>query len=692
VSFPDISSIRNLGIVAHIDVGKTTISERILFYSGVERRMGEVHEGTAVMDWMEEERKRGITITAAATSVPWKSVSINLVDTPGHVDFTIEVERCMRVLDGAILVISAAAGLQAQSEAVWRQLKRHNVPYLAFVNQCDRAGADFMQCVDDLKSKLNEPAIAIQYPLIDQPEFRVVVDLIERRAYQFRKEDLGRAPVEVPIGPGDADEVDVLRAELIEALAEENEELLNLLSDDVEPSPDLLRQALRTRVLARTLIPVMAGAAASNVGIQPLLDAVAWYLPSPADLPDVAGRVPNASGGLDGAETESRPPDPEAPLAALVFKLQLAPSLDLVFARIYSGTLKVGQTVFNPRTGLNERISNLLRMHAEERVPVERIGPGEVIAIEGLGGARTGDTLCLRDAPIVLERLEFPEPVITEVVEPATEEDREALGSALARLTIEDPTLSIDLDADTGQWLVAGMGELHLDVLVHRLQREFGLSVRAGRPRVAYREVVLVAGSGMATVDHNLAGGAYSGQIELELVPADLGLATQVEWIEGCDVPADCRAVVEQTLLHSAHVGGRFGYPLAEARIRVTGRGRAGDSEPGYCQAAVQALRHAVQSAQIELMEPVMIFEVTTPPEFMSGVLAELKSKRAEIREVSSDFSTRTINGRIAMADMFGYSTVLRSLSQGRASFSLFPDGYRSVPPAEIEARGLGWG
>ena len=691
MSFPDISSIRNLGIVAHIDVGKTTISERILFYSGVERRMGEVHEGTAVMDWMEEERVRGITISAAATSVPWKSVAINLVDTPGHVDFTIEVERCMRVLDGAILAISAVAGLQAQSEAVWRQMKRHRVPYLAFVNQCDRAGADFMRCVDDLKAKLNEPAIAIQYPLCDQPEFRVVVDLVERRAYQFRKEDLGRVPVEIPIDPSSVDEVDVLRAELIEALAEEDEQLLNLLAEELDPPPELLRAALRTRVLARTLIPVLAGAAASNVGIQPLLDAVAWYLPSPVDLPDVYGRVPNPSGGLEGAKFESRPPDAEASLAALVFKLQLASSIDLAFARVYSGSLRVGQTVFNPRTGLNERISSLLRMHADDRVPVESVGPGEVIAIEGLGSARTGDTLCLRDAPLVLERLEFPEPVITEVIEPKVAEDREALGAALARLAIEDPTLSIEIDADTGQWLVGGMGELHLEVLVHRIKRDFGLFVRAGRPRVAYREAVLAPGTGFATVDHNLAGGAYGGQIGLELVPGAVGLLTQVDWSEDCDVPEECRAAVEQTLLHSAHVGGRFGYPLAQAHIRVTGKGRPGDSEPGYCQAAVQALRHAVESAQIELMEPVMVFEVTSPPEFMSGVLAGLKSKRAEIRDVRSDFSTRTIGGRISMADMFGYSTVLRSLTQGRGSFSLFPDGYRPVPTAEIEARGLGW-
>ena len=643
------------------------------------------------MDWMEEERKRGITITAAATTVPWQGFSINLVDTPGHVDFTIEVERCMRVLDGAVLVLSAVAGLQAQSETVWRQMKRHDVPYLVFVNQCDRAGADFMRCIDDLRAKLNQPAIAIAYPLCEQSDFRVVVDLIERRALMFRQQDLGRVPVEVPIEASVADEVDVLRAELIEALAEEDEELLDLLAADRVPTPDALRRALRRRVLARTLIPVLAGAAGSNVGIQPLLDAIAWFLPSPLDLPDVSGIVPDQNGSFEAGQRESRASDPNAPLAALVFKLQLDPSVDLAFARIYSGTLKVGQTVFNPRTGLNQRISGLLRMHAEERIPIESVGPGEVIAIEGLGSARTGDTLCAQEAPIVLERLEFPEAVITVVLEPSVAEEREALREALARLSIEDPTLTVEVDADTGQWLVGGMGELHLEVLQHRLQRDAGLSVRAGRPRVAYREAVLAPGRGLATVDHHLAGGAYSGQIELELVAGSEGLLSLVEWDCDCGVPPECRAAVEQTLRNSAHAGGRFGFPLAQAFIRVLGRGRPGDSEPGYCQAAVQALRFAVKSAQIQLMEPMMAFEVTTPPEFLSGILAELKSKHAEIKAVRSDFSTRSASGRVSMASMFGYSTILRSLSQGRASFSLFPDGYRPVSQAEIAARGLSW-
>ena len=687
VSLPDLSTVRNLGIVAHIDAGKTTISERILYYSGVERRMGEVHEGTAVMDWMEEERTRGITISAAATSVPWRGLSINLIDTPGHVDFTIEVERCMRVLDGAILVLNGTAGLQAQSETVWRQIKRHSVPYLVFVNQNDRAGSDYMRCIDELKSQLDEPALAIQYPIGEEREFRAVVDLVSRRVFRFREEDKGQVPVEVPIPDGVSDEVDVLRAELIEALAEDDEEVLAVIGEDQVPSSELLQRALRKRVLARTLVPVLCGAALRNVGIQPLVDAVGLYLPSPLDRPPVLATSAESLNPVSFS-TES-----DAPPVALVFKLQADRNEDLAFVRIYAGTIRPGLSLYNPRTKMTGRVARVLRMHAEERKPLREASRGDVVAISGVSRVATGDTLCTKKENLFLERLEFPDAVLAQVVEPVAGADRDALRTALDRLTVEDPSFSVREDSDTGQWLISGMGELHLEVMQHRLERDFHIPIRVGQPRVAYREAVAAPGTGELDLERKLGGTPYSGRIRLELAGTDEGLASSIEWSSECEVPAAFRQAVEETLLDSATSGPRFGFPLVRARIRVLPFGKAhqSDSELGFCQAAAQALRLASEAATIDLLEPVMAFDISAPAEFMGGILAELNSKRADIAEVRSDANSRTVVGRVPLANMFGYSTVLRSLSQGRASFSLHPDGFRAVPESEIESRGLAW-
>jgi elongation factor G len=688
--------LRNLGIVAHIDAGKTTVSERMLFYSGVERRMGEVHEGTAVMDWMEEERRRGITISAAATNLPWKGHRIQLIDTPGHVDFTVEVERCMRVLDGAILVLNGVAGVQAQSETVFRQMRRHRVPYIAFVNQCDRAGADFFRCVADLKRRLGVPAIAVQLPLGVEKEFRAVADVVTGEAWRFHAEDQGQAPEPIPIPRDLADHVAVLRSELLDALAEEDEELVSAVLEDREVPAERLRRALRARVLARTLCPVLAGAALRNVGIQPLLDAALHYLPSPLDVPPIEGLVPAT--GL----RETRPPDAEGPLCALAFKLVADVHEDLTYARVYSGRLEAGKKLWNPRVRRMERVSRVLRMHADAREAVERAEPGDIVALTGCKLTATGDTLCAREAEIVLESLTLPEPVITKVVEPSSSADRDRLRAALERLAFEDPSFHVREDAETGQWLIAGMGELHLEIKQHRLEQDFHLGVRVGQPRVAYRETLESGGEGSGRVERVIAGKNLFGAVDLAVVPAQAGQSLSEEasaappvlvFEPGCAVPLAFRPALQESLLQSAGVGPRFGFPLVGARILV----RGGESRPetdaelAFVQAGSQALRLAMQAARVALLEPLMRFEIEAPDEFMSGIIADLNANQADIAEVRQDGATRTVAGTVPLAQMFGYSTSLRSLSQGRASLSLQPAGFRPVPEAELAVRGLVW-
>ncbi len=683
--------LRNIGIVAHIDAGKTTVSERILFYSGVERRMGEVHEGTATLDWMEEERKRGITITAAATTVPWREHTIHLIDTPGHVDFTVEVERCMRVLDGAVLVVNAVAGVQAQSETVWRQMKRHGVKSIAFVNQHDRPGADFFRCVKDLREKLQAPAIPVQYPIGEGREFRALVDLVSGEAFEFPDEDFAREPRSIPVPEEVRDEVGVLRAELIEALAEEDEDVMTSFLEEREPETAALQRALRARVLAGTLMPVLCGAALRNVGVQLLLDAIVEWLPSPDEVPPIRGTL------VEGGEVVERPPLPDGPLCALAFKLVADPHEDLVFTRIYSGTLKPGQKVFNPRVGRMERISRVLHMHADTRRALESAGPGEIVALTGAKQTVTGDTLCEHDDALLLERVQFPPPVISRVVEPAATDDRDKLRAALDRLAFEDPSFVVREKEDTGQWLIAGMGELHLEIKEHRLAAEFHLAVNVGEPRVEYREALVRSVRASGQVDRTLGGTRVQGTLELELAP--LGAEEReaehrrVRWAPEATVAPALRAPIEEALLLGVGVGPRFGFPLEEVVITVL----AGEpipereSELGYVQAASLALKNALGGADVAVLEPVMEFDIAAPAEFMSGIIGELNAKRAEIADLAVDGSVRRVTGQVPLATMFGYATTLRSLSQGRAEFSLSPAGYRRVPEGELEARGLVW-
>lgn len=691
----NLARLRNIGIAAHIDAGKTTVSERFLFYTGVERRMGEVHEGTAVMDWMEEERQRGITISSAVTSMPWRGHSINLIDTPGHVDFTVEVERCMRVLDGALLVLSGPAGVQAQSETVWHQMKRHGVPCLALINQCDRAGCDHGALLAQLERRLGINPVAVQIPLGEGAEFDGLVDLVEMKAWRFSRLDPHLAPVELPMDEDLALEAGVLRSELVDRVAEVDERLAELVIEGVEPGAGELARALRRATIGLHLVPVFFGSALFNVGIQPLLDAVIDYLPSPLDRGVVKAHLALAEGKL-GQQVLCEP-DASAEPAALAFKLTADPNEDLCFVRLYAGSLKPGMALWNSRTGRMERIQRILRMHADHRAAVDHVGPGDLVALTGLKSARTGDTLSTQARPLVLEGFEFPKAVIASTVEPESSADRERLQAALCRLEFEDPTFHAREDLETGQWVISGMGELHLEVMQHRLERDFHLTVRVGKPRVAYREALEGIARGSGVVDRSGAmAGARSGygSVELELIaePA-LGPHLAIDWVPDCSVPEAFRDAVAGALVAASGAGPRFGFPMEGLRIRLIGGDSrpALDSEAAFIQAASMAFANALSEASVLLMEPVMDFEVCCPEAFAGGVLADLSAQGAAIAEVEAEGERRNIRGEVPLLHMFGYSTTLRSLSQGRASMSMQLGGFRVVPESELAPRGLIW-
>ncbi|MFT6363002.1 MAG: elongation factor G [Planctomycetota bacterium] len=693
--------IRNIGIAAHIDAGKTTVSERFLFFTGVERRMGEVHEGTAVMDWMDEERTRGITITSAVTTVPWREHVINLIDTPGHVDFTVEVERSMRVLDGAILVIAGPSGVQAQSETVWKQMQRHQVPCLAFVNRMDLPGADVAQAVESMRRRLGANAVLLQVPMGEERDFDGVIDLVQMRGVRFTRETPGKPLQDVPPSQWtelQQVEAEVLRAELVDAVANVDDELGDLVMKDEDPTPSQLGSAIRRATLSGLIVPTLVGAALRNVGVQPLLDAVVDYLPSPVDRGGVRGQSPSASeGGQQQVDSEVfLLPEPTGALSALAFKMAADTNEDLCFCRIYSGTIETGDKLWNPRTQRTERVARILQMHAEHREAVERAGPGAIVALTGLKTTRTGDTLCHRDTPHILEGLTFPEAVIRKTVEPESGADRERLLEALKRLEFEDPTFHVMEDSETGQWVISGMGELHLEVLQHRLEREFKLSIHVGSPRVAYREAVLGSGTGSAVVDRpeGAPGGkpAYGG-VGLEVEAKEAGGPPIVEWGPNSGIPEVFMPAVTDSLLSSAKAGPRFGFPMEGVRIRVvSGQSKPGrDTDQGFAQAAAQALGRALEGVQVNLLEPVMEFTVRSPEQFAGGVLADMNSQGATIREVEAEGEERILRGQVPLLSMFGYSTTLRSLSQGRAHLSMELGGFQVVPEQELRARGLVW-
>ncbi len=668
---------RNIGIIAHIDAGKTTTTERILFYTGKVHRPGEVHEGTATMDWMVQERERGITITAAATTCFWRDHRINIIDTPGHVDFTVEVERSLRVLDGGVVVFDGVHGVEPQSETVWRQADKYHVPRICFINKLDRVGANYERAIDMIRERLRANPVAIQWPIGLESEFRGIIDLIEFDARIYH-DDLGQhiERTEVP-----AEYVAVAREwrqKLVEQIVETDEELMMQYLEGQEPSPEELRRALRAATIRGQLVPVLCGSALKNKGVQLLLDAIVDYLPSPLDIPPVKGTHP-----VTGEEI-TREADDEAPLAALAFKIQSDPHVGrLTYVRIYSGRLTSSSYVYNSTKGERERISRLLRMHANHREEVEWVGAGDICAVIGLKKTFTGDTLCDPEHPILLEPIQFPEPVISVAVEPKTRADQDKLALALQRLAEEDPTFQVRIDPESGQTIISGMGELHLEVLVDRMQREFKVAANIGRPQVAYKETITRPVRVEGRFVRQTGGRGQYGHVWLELEPLPRGGGFVFEdRIVGGVIPKEFIPAVEAGIREAMQSGGVAGYPVIDIKaVLVDGSYHEVDSsEMAFKIAASMALKEGVRRGNPVILEPIMRVEVVTPEEFTGDVIGDLNARRGRIEGMEMRAGAQVIRAMVPLATMFGYATDLRSMTQGRGTYTMEFDHYAPVP------------
>ncbi len=674
-----LADVRNIGIIAHIDAGKTTVSERILYYAGEIHKIGEVHEGTATMDWMVQERERGITITSAAITCEWMGRQVNLIDTPGHVDFTVEVERALRVLDGAVGVFCAVAGVQPQSETVWRQADRYGVPRIAFVNKMDRMGADFGRVVSQLREKLHANAVALQLPIGSSETFRGAVDLIARKAVTYNDEDLGAEPVVAEVPAELAGETEAAREALVEALADADEAFADLYLGGGEISEEDFHAALRRAVVARKIVPVLCGTALRDKGVQPLLDAVVRYLPSPLDVPPVEGVE------IRTGKTVRRPADDAAPLAGLIFKVAADPYLGkLLFVRVYSGVLKRGMNVYNPRTKTRDRVMRLLRMRSNEQQDAEAIYAGEIGVLGGIGKFTTGDTVCAEQAQIALDRIEFPEPVMFMAIEPKSRADKEKLEGALQMLSDEDPTCRVRIDEETGQTIVSGMGELHLEILRDRLLREFKVPANAGKPMVSYYETITGEADGRHTFDREIGGRRQAATVELHVSAGARGKGGFIEVKPPRNtVPPEFWTPIEQGVRDAILTGVLARFPMQDVCVRVTGGGILDPdsaTETAFRTAAILAFREAAQAAKPELLEPIMAVELVTPPEFTGDLMGDLNGRRGQVREMDSHGDMQTIRADVPLAEMFGYATAIRSLSRGRASYSMEPKGFAIVP------------
>jgi elongation factor G len=674
-----LDRVRNIGIMAHIDAGKTTTTERILYYTGRTHKMGEVHEGAATMDWMAQEQERGITITSAATTAEWRDHRINIIDTPGHVDFTVEVERSLRVLDGAIAVFDAVAGVQPQSETVWRQADKYKVPRIAFINKMDRTGADFFKAVQSMVDRLGAKAVPIQIPIGQEENHRGVVDLVEMRAITYgddlgTKMDVGEIPVEL------VEQAQEYHHQLIDAIAEHDDELTETyLTDESLVTPEMIKRALRTGTLADALTPVLLGSAFKNKGVQPLLDAVIEYLPSPLDVPAVQGLDPKSE------ETLERPADPDAPFAALAFKVMSDPYVGkLTYFRVYSGSVKAGDRVLNTTNGKTERIGRILQMHANHREEREEIGAGEIAAGVGLKQTTTGDTLAVESSPIVLESMTFPDPVIHVAIEPKTKGDQDKLGTGLQRLAEEDPTFRVSTDEETGQTLIAGMGELHLEIIVDRLMREFKVDANVGRPQVAYRETISKPAERVQGKFVRQTGGSGQyGDAVINLLPQEPGAGYEFEdRIVGGKIPKEYIKPIDEGIQEAMNSGILAGYPVVDVKVELV-EGSYHDvdsSERAFKIAGSMAFKEAMKRAKPKLLEPVMAVEVVTPEEFLGDVMGNLNSRRGRIEEMNPMGNATTIKAIVPLAEMFGYATDVRSMTQGRATFSMQFERYEDVP------------
>ncbi|MCU0506753.1 MAG: elongation factor G [Chloroflexi bacterium] len=682
-----LARTRNIGIIAHIDAGKTTVTERILFYTKKIYKLGEVHEGAATMDWMPQEQERGITITAAATTCFWDDHRVNIIDTPGHVDFTVEVERSLRVLDGAVVVFDGVAGVEPQSETVWRQADRYQVPRFCFVNKLDRTGADFWRVVDMIRDRLGANAVPVQIPIGIEDRFQGVIDLVAMKAIYYR-DDLG-AQIDVTEIPEDLlPEAKKHREAMIEAVAEVDDELTHKFLEGEELTEDEIRHGLRTGTLAYKIVPVLTGSALKNKGIQPMLDAVVAYLPSPLDVPPVEGFNPRTH------HEELRPVSDEAPFAALAFKIAADPFVGkLAFFRVYSGTLKSGSYVLNTTKGTKERIGRILQMHANHREEMDEVRAGDIAAAVGLKVTFTGDSLTDPDHPVVLESMTFPEPVIEVAIEPKTKADQDKLAIALQRLAEEDPTFRVHTDEESGQTRIAGMGELHLDVLVDRMTREFRVAANVGRPSVSYRETIRHAAEGNGRFVRQTGGKGQYGHAVIKLEPADKGTGYEfVDKIVGGTIPREYIKSVDAGIRETLETGVYAGYPMVDVRATLFDGSfhEVDSSEMAFKIAGSLAVKDAVAKADPAILEPVMRVEVTMPEEFMGDVIGDLNSRRGHIEGMDSRGSTQVVRAFIPLALMFGYATDLRSMTQGRASYSMELSHYAEVPAsvaAELVAK-----
>ena len=673
---------RNIGIMAHIDAGKTTTTERILFYTGKTHKIGEVHEGAATMDWMEQEQERGITITSAATTCFWKNNRINIIDTPGHVDFTVEVQRSLRVLDGAVTVLAAKGGVQPQTETVWRQADKYQVPRMVYVNKMDIVGANFMLCVDQLKNRLHANPVPVQLPIGAEDHFRGIVDLIKMRAF-IHKDDLGKEIEETDIPEDMLEEAKKWRTTMIEAACEQDEELMMNYLDGKEPSEEEIKKALRKGTIANQIVPVTCGSSYKNKGVQELLNAIVDYMPSPLDIPHIKGTT------LDGVETEAKTSDSE-PFAALAFKIATDPFVGkLCFFRVYSGTLETGSTVLNSSKDKKERVGRILQMHSNHREDIEKVYAGDIAAAVGLKDVTTGNTLCDPEHPIILESMEFPEPVIDIAIEPKDKAAQEKMGIALAKLAEEDPTFKAYTNQETGQTIIAGMGELHLDIIVDRLKREFKVECNVGKPQVAYKETIRNKVKVQGKFIRQSGGKGQYGDVWFEMEPLEPGKGVEFESkIVGGAVPKEYIKPIEQGLREAAETGILAGYPVIDFKASLVDGSyhEVDSSEMAFKIAASMAFKEGCKQAKSVLLEPIMKVEITVPEEYMGDVIGDVNSRRGRMEGMEGNDGMQEIHSFIPLSEMFGYATDLRSKTQGRGTYSMEPSHYEEVPKSVLEA------
>ena len=678
-----LEKTRNFGIAAHIDAGKTTTSERVLYYTGRVHRMGEVHEGTATMDWMEQEQERGITITSAATTCFWNNYRMNLIDTPGHVDFTVEVERSLKVLDGAVILFCAVGGVEPQSETVWRQADRYKVPRVCFVNKMDRTGADFKMVVSQIRERLCPASAPIQLPIGAEENFKGQIDLVDMKAKVYHTEDLGSKYETLPIPSEYQKEAEHARAELIEKLSEADEELMEKYIEGKTVSNEELKKALRRATIHNFFIPILCGSSFKNKGVQLMLDAIVDYLPSPLDVPPVRGIDPETE------QVATRKADADEPLAALAFKIATDPFVGkLTFVRVYSGVLTSGTYVYNATKNERERVGKLVKMHANKQEIVAEIRAGDIGAAIGLKKTETGDSVCDEKHPIILERMQFPEPVIDMSIEPATKADQEKLGMALGRLREEDPTLRVHYDQETGETIISGMGELHLDIIVDRMRREFNVVANVGKPQVAFKETITQETEVVGKHIQQSGGRGQYGHVVLIMRPGEPGSGIQFESkIVGGTIPREYIAPVKQGVMESSLSGALAGYPATDIMVElIDGSFHVVDSsELAFKLAAAYAFREGMRQAKPVLLEPIMNIEVTTPEEYMGDVIGDLSSRRCKIEAMTQKGTVKAIRGFVPLSEMFGYATTSRSLTQGRATFMMEPSYYSEVPKAISE-------